>query len=255
MPGTVDVQAEFAGALLSLSRRPPASIIGATQGRAERRFAVYRNTVAAGLIEALQGRFPVVERLVGEDFFRAMARAYVALEPPSSPLLLRYGEGFADFIARFTPAAPLPYLADVARLEYARGFAYHAADRDQLPPAAFAVLDKGRLADFTVTLHPSVVIVASAFPILSIWLANQAETVAPLRHRGAESALVSRPYFDVETRRLQPGTGAFLWALQARATIGEAVGAGEAASAEFSAAEALATLIGANIAVELGDSA
>ena len=187
MPGTIDVQAEFAGALLSLSRRPPASVIGAAQGRAERRFAVYRNTVAAGLIEALRARFPVVERLVGEDFFRAMARAYVA------------------------------------RLEYAGGLAYHAADRNPLPPAAFAALDKGRLAYFTVTLHPSVVIVASAFPILSIWLANQAETVAPLRHRGAESALVSRPYFDVETRRLQPGTNAFLSALKAGSTIGAAV--------------------------------
>jgi hypothetical protein len=73
----------------------------------------------------------------------------------------------------------------------------------------------------------------------------------PLRHRGAETALVSRPFFDVETRRLQPGTDAFLSALQARASIGEAVAAGEAASPSFSAAEALATLIGANIAVAL----
>ena len=255
MPGSINVQAEFAGALLSLARPAPTCLKGAAQGRAERRFAVYRNTVAAGLIEALQARFPVVERLVGEDFFRAMARAYVALEPPSSPLLFRYGDGFPDFIARFTPAAPLPYLADVARLEYARGFAYHAADRDPLPPASFAALDKGRLADFTVTLHPSAVIVASAFPILSIWLANQAETVTPLRHRGAESALVSRPYLDVETRRLQPGTDAFLLALKSGSTIGAAVAVGAEASTEFSAAEALATLIGANIAVELGDSA
>ncbi len=254
MPSTVNVQAEFAGALLSTARPVPAGINGAAQGRAERRFAVYRNTVAAGLIAALQGRFPVVERLVGEDFFRAMARAYVALEPPSSPLLFRYGDGFPDFIARFTPAAPLPYLADVARLEYARGVAYHAADRDPLPPASFAALDKGRLADFTVTLHPSVVIVTSAFPILSIWLANQSETVTPLRHRAAELALVSRPYFDVETRRLQPGTDAFLSALKGGATIGAAVEAGAEASTDFSAAEALATLLGANIAVELGVS-
>lgn len=255
MPGIINAQAEFAGALLSVARPAPACLKGAAQGRAERRFAVYRNTVTVGLIEALQARFPVVERLVGEEFFRATARAYVALKPPSSPLLFRYGDRFPDFIARFTPAAPLPYLADVARLEYARGLAYHAADHDPLPPASFAALDKGRLADFTVTLHPSVGIVISTFPILSIWLANQAETVAPLRHRGAESALVSRPYFDVETRRLQPGTDAFLLALKSGSTLGAAVAAGAEASTEFSAAEALATLIGANIAVGLGDSA
>jgi hypothetical protein len=254
MPGSIDVQAEFAGALLSVARQAPACLKGAAQGRAERRFAVYRNTVTMGLIEALQARFPVVERLVGEEFFRAMARAYVALEPPSSPLLFRYGDGFPTFIGRFTPAAPLPYLADVARLEYARGVAFHAADRDPLPTASFAALDNGHLADFAVTLHPSVGIVTSPFPILSIWLANQAETVPSLRHRGAESALVSRPYFEVETRRLQPGTDAFLLALSVGSTIGAAVAAGAEASTEFSAAEALATLIGASIAVELCDS-
>ena len=66
---------------------------------------------------------------------------------------------------------------------------------------------------------------------------------------------MSRPYFDVETRRLQPGTDAFLLALKSGSTLGAAVAAGAEASTEFSAAEALATLIGANIAVGLGDSA
>ena len=87
---------------MSTVRPVPAAFKGAAQGRAERRFAVHRNTVAASLIEALQARFPVVQRLVGEDFFRAMARAFVALEPPSSPLLFLYGESFAAFIARFS---------------------------------------------------------------------------------------------------------------------------------------------------------
>ena len=247
----LDAQAEFAGALLSNSRPVPLCLKGAAQARAERRFAVYRNTVSVSLIEALRARFPVVERLVGEDFFRPMALAYVALEPPASPLLLRYGEGFPAFIARFTPAAPLPYLADVARLEYARGLAYHAADQAPLPAPSFAALDQGRLADFTVRLHPSVHIVTSDFPVLSIWLANQTETGSPLRHRGPEAALVSRPFFDVEVRRLQPGTDAFLSALKAGATIGAAVDAGEQASANFSSAEAVATLVGANIAVAL----
>lgn len=254
MLGGVDMQTEFVAALRSKANGVPSCLKGAAQGRAERRFAVHRNTVAASLIEALAARFPVVERLVGEEFFRAMAHAYVMQEPPHSPLLFQYGGSFADFIARFAPAAPLPYLSDMARLEYAQGVAYHAADREPLAPASFAALDRGRLADFTVELHPSVFIVGSSHPVISIWLANQAETVTPLRQRGAEAALVSRPFLDVETRRLQPGTDAFLSVLKAGATIGEAVGAGEVASLSFSAAEALATLIGANIAVALGAS-
>jgi hypothetical protein len=247
----LDVQAEFAGALLSNFKPVPLCLKGAAQGRAERRFAVYRNTVAASLIAALQARFPVVERLVGADFFRPMACAYVALQPPASPVLLNYGEGFPSFIARFTAAAPLPYLADVARLEYARGLAYHATDQAPLPAASFAALDQGRLADFTVRLHPSVHVVTSDFPVLSIWLANQTGTGSPLRHRGPEAVLVSRPFFDVETRRLQPGTDAFLSALKAGATIGSAADVAEQASANFSVAEAVATLMGANIAVAL----
>ena len=262
LPANHDAGRMHAGRICRPNSSPPCAprrtaspcLKGAAQGRAERRFAVHRNTVAASLIEALAARFPVVERLVGEEFFRAMAHAYVMQEPPRSPLLFQFGGSFADFIARFAPAAPLPYLSDMARLEYAQGVAYHAADREPLAPASFAALDRGRLADFTVELHPSVFIVGSSHLVISIWLANQAETVTPLRQRGAEAALVSRPFLDVETRRLQPGTDAFLSVLKAGATIGEAVGAGEVASLSFSAAEALATLIGANIAVALGTS-
>ena len=252
MSSPMDVQAELAGALLSTTTPVPVCLRGAARGRAERRFAVYRNTVAASLIEALAARFPVVQRLVGEDFFRAMARAYVAEEPPRSPLLFHYGKSFPDFIDGFASAAPLPYLADVARLEFARGLAYHAADAEPLAAAAFAALDSGRLAEFKVRLHPSVFIVSSAYPIISIWTANQAETVSPLRHRGREAALIARPFLEVTTRRLAPGTDGFLMALKAGSTSGEAVEAGHKASRNFSAAEALATLVGANIAIGLG---
>ena len=234
MLGGVDMQTEFAAALRSQANGVPCCLKGAAQGRAERRFAVYRNTVAAGLIEALAGRFPVVERLVGEDFFRAMAHAYVTQEPPRSPLLFQYGGSFADFIAGFAPAAPLPYLRDMARLEYAQGLAYHAADRRTAaaclvcrPGSRAPCRFQGRTAPFGV--HCRLV----AIPVISIWLANQAETVTPLRHRGAEAALVSRPFLDVETRRLQPGTDAFLSALQASARISEAVRSGGCGIAEL----------------------
>jgi hypothetical protein len=93
--------------------------------------------------------------------------------------------------------------------------------------------------------------VTSSYPVMSIWLASQNDG-GPLRHRGAESALVSRPFFAVETRKLQPGTGAFLSALKIGSNIGGAIAAGSQASQHFSAAEALATLIGANIAIVLG---
>jgi hypothetical protein len=253
MSSLMDAQADFADALLSIGSSVPEGVKGALRGRADRRFAVYRNTVAASLIAALAARFPVVQRLVGVEFFGAMAHEFVVKHPPRSPLLFQYGESFADFIERFAPAAPLPYLADVARLEYLRGCAYHAADAEPLAPSAFAALDGRRLAEFKVRLHPSVFILASDYPVVTIWEANQADSVSPISPRGREAALVSRPFIEVETRRLAPGTDAFLEALKSRSTIGKAVGAGAAASPAFSAAEALATLIGANIAVSIED--
>ncbi|WP_141701617.1 DNA-binding domain-containing protein, partial [Methyloceanibacter marginalis] len=78
-----------------------------------RRFAVYRNNVYASLIDVLGSRFPVSARLVGEEFFRAMARIYVAQTPPASPVLLHYGAEFADFVGTFPPASAVPYLACV----------------------------------------------------------------------------------------------------------------------------------------------
>lgn len=253
MQTLLDVQDEFAEALLSAAAPVPSSLKGATVRRADRRFAVYRNNVAVSLIDALGARFPVVKRLVGDEFFTAMAHAFVLREPPVSPLLIHYGETFPAFIEAFDAAKPLPYLADVARLEYARGRAYHAADAEPLPRSAFAALPPGRIGAARVTLHPSVGIVASNFPVLSIWEVNQDRSVRAVSHWGAEAAVVARPFLEVETRRLLPGCDAFLLALQAGSTIAEAATRATAATSEFSASDGLAMLIGAHLAIGLSE--
>ncbi|HET7851231.1 MAG TPA: DNA-binding domain-containing protein [Methyloceanibacter sp.] len=251
MPNLSDMQDEFAEALLSATTPVPSCLKGSGIRRADRRFAVYRNNVAASLIEALGARFPVVKRLVGEEFFSAMAHAFVLREPPFSPLLIHYGETFAAFIAEFEEAKPLPYLADVARFEFARGVAYHAADAEPLPRAAFASLAAGGVGAVRVTLHPSVGIVASAYPVLSIWEVNQATAVKPVSHWGPEAALVARPFLEVETRRIGAGTAAFLAALRGGSTIAEAEEIATAAVADFNASDGLAVLIGAHLATSL----
>ena len=118
----------FAAALLDPTRAVPAGLVGPDGEPSAKRFAVYRNNVVVGLTEALQANFPAVCRIVGEEFFQAMARAYVVFEAPVSPILLDYGDGFASFIAEFEPAASLPYLADVARIERAWTQAYNAPE-------------------------------------------------------------------------------------------------------------------------------
>src|SRR5271156_5271913 len=102
--------AAFAAALTDPSAPAPAMTIG-REGRADtRRFGVYRNNVAVGLIKSLEARYPVTRRLVGDDFFRGMAGAYVAVNKPESALLLLYAADFPDFVRGFEPAQDLDYL-------------------------------------------------------------------------------------------------------------------------------------------------
>lgn len=251
MPSLFDLQDGFAHAVLDAAVPVPAGLNGARQRRAERRFAVYRNNVAVGLIEALAARFSVVKRLVGDEFFAAMAHRYILTEPPASPILLHYGEGFADFIADFAPATPLPYLADVARLEYARGRAYHAAEADPVGRQAFAALAPDRIGAVRVVLHPSVSILRSPHPVLSIWRVNQDEAPVAIEDWTPQSTLVGRPHLDVEMRRLASGVDHFLIALGAGESIAGAVAVASAATETFSASDGLATLIGANLAIDL----
>ncbi|MFA7290739.1 MAG: DNA-binding domain-containing protein, partial [Rhodocyclaceae bacterium] len=118
----------FAAALLDPAQPAPAGLITWNGSDPAQRFGIYRNNVMVSLIEALADTFPVVQTLVGEEFFRAMAREFVRVSPPVSPVLAYYGDEFPAFVEHFPPAASLPYLADVARLEYARVLAFHAAD-------------------------------------------------------------------------------------------------------------------------------
>ena len=130
-----DVQAEFAAALRDPAVAPPPDVVGPDGGPAPRRFAVYRNNVLGALGTAMAGAFPAVRRMVGEDFFRVMARTYVLEIPPTSPVLLDYGKTFPEFIAGFEPAASLPYLPDVARLERAGAKLITPKRRRRSPPA------------------------------------------------------------------------------------------------------------------------
>jgi hypothetical protein len=250
------VQSAFAEALLDGSAAVPLPLCGAARRKAERRFTVYRNNVLTGLVSALAARFPVVQRLVGDEFFREMARIYVTLEPPRSPILLQYGETFAAFIDAFAPAAPIPYLGDIARLEMARGHAYHAPDVVPLAAHTFASLPAEGLARMRVKLHPSVSIISSQHPVYSIWYANQdMDRYVPIAPWGPEAALVARPDLDVEVHKLPSGGAAFLAALSQGGTFADAFTAATEADKTFDPVANLSLLIRANIVIGFGKRA
>lgn len=244
------IQSEFAEALRDPDRALPTGVISHRSPVPQKRFAVYRNNVAVGLIGALEARFPATQRIVGAEFFTAAARMYASAHPPRSPLMMTYGDAFPDFLAAFEPAAEIAYLADVARLEAARTRAYHAADAKPLDPAALAELQPDFLASLYFKLHPSVEIVASAFPIVTIWAMNAGEIeLAPLTEWRGEDALVVRPALEVEVRRMPAGAAAFLQSLAAGAPLAAAAEAGLANSADFDLAVNLVALFSAGLAI------
>lgn len=188
-------QTEFRAGLLDPGHPAPAGLADAAGRPAGKRYDVYRNNVSASLIEALEQGFPVVYKLVGRDFFRAVAAVHVRATPPASPLMMLYGAAFPDFLAGFPPAQSLPYLADVARLEYAIRLAYHAADAAPLAGTALAAIPPEDLPGTRLHFAPAVRVVASNHPIHGLWRANTVPG-APAPTPGAEAVLVARPDMD-----------------------------------------------------------
>lgn len=236
-------QAAFAHALLDAALPPPEGVRTARGAGDAGRFAVYRNNVHVGLMRALAQRFPVVERLVGADFFAGMARAYAQDRKPDSPVILHYGETFPDFIAAFPPARDLAYLADVARLEAAWTRAYHAADAAPLEVAALAARPLETLLAAHARLHPAAALIVSDHPVGSLWAAHQGEALGTIGAWTGEAVLVARPGFEVRVHRLPARDAAFVAALFSGAAFGAAGEAGLTAAPDFDFGDALVGLV------------
>jgi hypothetical protein len=242
-----DRQSDFAVALLDSTRSVPPGLVDPDGHPSAKRFAVYRNNVVVGLIDVLQASFPATCRIVGDEFFRAMARGYVVSQPPISPILLDYGAGFASFIARFEPAASLPYLADVARIERAWIEAYHAPEASALQPQEFAAIPSEFIAETRFSLHPSLRVVRSRFPALTIWRMNINDGApTPVdTDSGGEDALILRPDAEVVVRSLPGGAAEFIAALVEGRRLVQATKSASAADRHFDLSVNLTALIGA----------
>jgi hypothetical protein len=239
-------QEDFVAALLDPERDCPAQLTAWNGSDPAVRFAVYRNNVLSSLIDALAASFPVVQQLLGEEFFRAMAALYVRQSPPRTRILADYGAGLPAFIEAFAPASSLPYLADVARLERLRIHAYHAADA---APLAADVLTKAlaspdSLASLLLQLHPSLGLLESAFAVVSLWAAHHgALALAEVDPYQAQCALVLRNGLEVEVLGIRPGDALFLQTLQQGRPLGQAAQSALALDGAFDLGTCLAHLL------------
>ena len=193
---------------------------------AAERLRIHRHHMLDSLAAALAATFPTVQAVVGAEFFRGLARAFIGRSLPTQPVLAEYGAGFPAFIAGHDAARDLPYLGDVARLDWALNLAFHAPPGGRLAAADLAALPADRLPSLRLSLAPGAVLVCSPYPLDRIWAASQPEAAADpvdLAAGGVRLLVLRRPD-DAAFVSLSAAEAAFVAGLSEGLTLEEAAG-------------------------------
>jgi hypothetical protein len=212
--------------------------------------AVYRNNAASGFRSALQRTFPVVRRRVGDDYFRQLAAHYRERFPSRSGDLHWAGRDFAAFLDEYLAGSDYAWLGDLARLEWSR---HECSVLVESPPAGAEQLARFAAADLehlVFGFQPSLRLHSSAYPVFSVWRANQAENAPPVDQSLGSERGMTRIRNDLpEVRALEPTLFSFLSALHGRASLGEAMG--QAGLDEIELTDAMSFLFGEGLVTSI----
>lgn len=197
---------------------------GLDDERRQTRFNIYRNNYYVAVINVLKERFPVTERIVGEDFFKGTAREFVQATPPIGQSNLGYGREYPTFLETFPPVADLAYLPDVARLEWARFEAAIAVENPAVSSQDFSELDPAHAARVHFKLHPSFRTLSSDYPVYDIWRTNHEddEVRSLAGSREGQAVMISRSQIGIEVHHIPETAIAFFDALRVGLSLGEA---------------------------------
>ena len=213
-------QTGFSNAVRNPDVATPAGLVGPDGLPSEKRFSVYRNNVMSSLIDAMGANFPAIKRLVGDEFFASLAREFIIESPPEQPMLFLYGNRFPEFLEQFPPVEEFPYLADVARVEFAWLQSYHAADIAVLDAAKLGSVPPEKVGQSMFKLHPAAWIFRSIWPAATLMDRNrEGLDCSDIDLGNGEDILITRPVLDVQTRILPLGGYEFLNALAVGATL------------------------------------
>lgn len=148
----------------------------------------YQANAGASAERVLAAAFPTVQALVGEESFAALARAFWHAEPPLRGDLAQFGRGLPAFIAAGEQLADVPYLADVARLDWQLADAERALDA-QVDTGTLSLLADVEPARLRLALMPGVAVLVSGYPVVSLWKAHQATDAADAHRAQARRKL------------------------------------------------------------------
>lgn len=228
MPALSEVLSGFAQAIVC-GDEPPAQIDKASPHYSiATALEVYRNNYRGNLHDTLAGAYPVIRQLVGDEFFRYMARKFIEQYPSRNGNLHHYGAEVADFLASFEPAQGLLYLSDVAALEWACHRAYFAEDASALDLAELAKILPEQYPELILRTHPCCDQLRSRYPVVAIWRAHQHGADPDFMidpDSGASLALVCRNDGVVMVDELSPADTHWLQAIRAGAALGDATAA------------------------------
>lgn len=224
MSNWIDTLADFSAAIRTGADMPHYAL-AATRYPAERGIEVYRNNYRGNLHDALAGTYPVIRELVGEEFFRLLAKKYIEGHPSRSGNLHHYGDRLAEFLTGFEPARELAYLPDMARLEWAYHRAYLADDAEAFDFNRLATVAPDAYALLRWKMHPSCALFVTEHPVASIWQAHQQGEQGDFKidmRRGKDWLLVFRNGLSSEIVSIEPASYHWLEQLQQGTPMWEA---------------------------------
>lgn len=213
MPSLRDSQEQFYRAIFDNSQT--------MTGIDNARLNIYRQTIFHSLHHALSSSYPVIVKLVGEDFFRCLGQQYIEQYPSISGDLNRYGNVFFQLLQSLPETAELPYLADVAQLEWCVQLAENARDSSPFPIEKLLAAAPEHYPDLHFFLHPSVYLLSSIYPVVDIWQANQRDGDGVVEmHTGEYYYLIYRVDYQVTVTTVDADQWAFLTAIQQGMSFG-----------------------------------
>jgi hypothetical protein len=224
-PSLIELQQAMRRSLLDHADNDAAAAVIADGLDPQTRLGIYRNTAVRVLVDALRLAFPAVQRLVGTEFFEGAARLFCSDAPPQSAWLDEYGAEFPAYLAQMPQIASVPYIADVARLEWQVNCVLHAPDVASLDLACLRELDEDALGALRLRPHPAARLLRCEYPADAVWRATLEQDARALRAidlaDGPLHLLVQRVAEGIDTLRLSVGE----WRISTALFAGEAVGA------------------------------
>lgn len=214
MPPLLEAQRRFAARLL------------ADEAPASWGISVYRGNVFGNWSGALALAFPIVRKVVGAGFFDAMARDFARAHGSCSGDLHDYGGELPDFLESYVHAADLPYLPDVARMEWFAHRAYYAPEAAPFDPPMLARLPAERLESLRLKLAPFCTLLRSRWPLARLWEIHQDDFRGEFSvdlDSGPDHVVIHRPRWQVSVRSVPPGEFHFLRGAEVGETLGIAL--------------------------------